>query len=98
QFGGSVPDEIADDFEVLMSAFDSFLSELEGLDLEDGMGMFDPEVGERMEAAAEGLDSPEVEQAGENIEAFLDEACDFEGMDPFDMDPGDLGLDMEMDF
>lgn len=93
QFGGSVPSELEDDIEVINDAFDSFLSEAGDFDFDDEMDMFDPEVTERMEAAAEELESPEVQEAFENLEAFLEENCDFEDMNPFEMDPEDLNAE-----
>lgn len=93
QFGGSVPSELEDDIEVINDAFDSFLSEAGSFDFDDEMDIFDPEVTERMEAAAEELESPEVEAAFENLEAFLEENCDFEDMNPFEMDPEDLNAE-----
>jgi hypothetical protein len=66
-----IPDEIADDFEVLRDAFAEFAEGTSGL----SGNLLDPEYQEQLEKAGEALDSPEVEEAQANIEAYLEREC-----------------------
>lgn len=74
-----VPDQIADDFEVIRGAFAEF-----GEALGDGGGnIMDPEYQEQLEEAGAVLESDEVMEAQSNIEAWLTENC--EGFDASDL-------------
>ncbi|MCD9623723.1 hypothetical protein [Rhabdothermincola salaria] len=76
--GAEIPDEIADDFEVIQDAFAEFGEALG----EGGGNIFDPEYQEKMEEAGAALESDEVTEAQANIEEWLAENC--EGFDASD--------------
>lgn len=67
-----VPAEIADAFETWSSAWTQYVEVLGGMS--EG-GMTNPANLEKLQEASEVLESPEVEAAGKEIEAFLREQC-----------------------
>ena len=78
-FADEAPDEIADDVQVFADAFDAFFTALEdmGSDLTDPSamaGMTAAQV-QQLEEATELMDNEEVEQAADNIEAYLEDVC-----------------------
>jgi hypothetical protein len=69
---GKVPDELEDDIATISDAYEAYFSALGDLDLSD---LVNPENASKLEEAGEKLDSSEVEEAQQNIEAFFEENC-----------------------
>ena len=69
-----VPEEIRDDYQVLADNFKEFADALEGVDLSSGETP-DAETLAKLQAAASSMDEPEVQQASENIEAWVAANC-----------------------
>ena len=69
-----VPEEIRDDYQVLADNFKEFAEALEGVDLSSGATP-DAETLAKLQEAATSMDQPEVQQASENIEAWVTANC-----------------------
>jgi hypothetical protein len=69
-----VPDEIRDDYEVLAANFKELAKALEGIDL-SGDATPSAEDLAKLQGVSQSLDTPEVRQATENIEAWAAENC-----------------------
>ena len=75
----TAPDEISDDVDTIVSAFNEYLDALEetGVDPDSAIAEV-PEPTEDVQAALERLSSDEVSEAGDNVTAFVDENCNSE--------------------
>lgn len=69
-----VPEEIREDYQVLADNFKEFAEALEGVDLSSGETP-DAETLAKLQEAATSMDQPEVQQASENIEAWVTANC-----------------------
>jgi hypothetical protein len=69
-----VPEEIRDDYRVLADNFKQFADALKGVDLTSGETP-SPETLAKLQAAAAAMDQPEIQQASQNIEAWVQENC-----------------------
>ncbi len=69
-----VPEEIQDDYQVLADNFKEFAEALEGVDLASGETP-DAETLAKLQEAATSMDQPEVQQASQNIEAWVKANC-----------------------
>jgi len=67
-----IPSEIRDDFDVYADGMEEYANAMKGADLSD---IFDPETQQKFEQAGEILDSDEMQQASENIEAYFERVC-----------------------
>ena len=78
ELAAEVPDEVADDFEVMAEAFAEFAAALEdaGVDFSDPASLSSPEAQSAIAAAGEAFSTPEVEAASENMSAFLEGICE----------------------
>jgi hypothetical protein len=74
EIADEVPDEIKDDYRVIADNFAKIAEALEGVDLTSG-AVPDPETLAKLEALGQTLDSAEVQQASENLEAWARENC-----------------------
>ena len=74
ELADQVPDEIRDDYEVLAANFRELAEALEGVDLTSGETP-SPEVLAKLQEVSQSLDTPEVREATENIEAWAEENC-----------------------
>lgn len=66
-----VPDEIADDFQIVADAFAEFGNAMTST----GGNILDPATQQALEEASEALEAPEVTEAQANIEAYLEREC-----------------------
>lgn len=80
ELADELPDEIADDFEVFGEVYARVGRTLEaaGIDAEDMAGA-DPATMQALTAALDGLDDPAIQEAAENISAFMEETCPVAG-------------------
>jgi hypothetical protein len=69
-----VPEEIRDDYRVLADNFKEFAEALKGVDLTSGETP-SPETLAKLQQAATAMDQPEIQQASENIESWVEENC-----------------------
>jgi hypothetical protein len=69
-----VPEEIREDFQVLADNFKEFAEALEGVDLSSGATP-DAETLAKLQQAVASMDQPAVEEASNNIEAWVQENC-----------------------
>jgi hypothetical protein len=74
EIADEVPDEIKDDYRVIADNFAKIAEALQGVDLTGG-GVPDPETLAKLEELGRSLDSAEVQQASENLEAWAREHC-----------------------
>ena len=74
EIADQVPEEIRDDYEVLVDNFRELADALKGIDLSSG-GTPSPEALAKLQELSGKLDTPEVQQATENIEAWARENC-----------------------
>ena len=74
ELADQVPDEIRDDYEVLAENFRELAEALEGVDLSSGETP-SPEVLARLQEISQSMDTPEVQQATQNIEEWAQENC-----------------------
>lgn len=74
----AAPAELADDFEVMAAAFAEFAATLEdaGVDFNDPATLSSSEGQAAIIAAGEAFSSPEVQEASENMSAYLEEVCE----------------------
>ena len=73
----SAPDEISGDFETLAEAFTEYIDRLQdaGVDLDDPTSFAGADA-TAFQDAVEPLTSPEVEEAGDSIQAWADANCE----------------------
>ena len=73
------PAEIRDDLEILAEALAGFYETIDasGIDLSDPSSFSNLDASEiqKLEAAVEAMDTPEVDQANQNIQAFFEREC-----------------------
>lgn len=78
-FADQAPDAIQRDMKTFADAFEAFFEELEALDIDftdpDQLLALSQSDIETLEAAAEQLEAPEVEQALDNIELYFESEC-----------------------
>ena len=74
ELADQVPDEIRDDYRVLADNFRELASALEGVDLSSGEAP-SPEVLAKIQEITQSMDSAEVQEASQNIEAWAKENC-----------------------
>jgi hypothetical protein len=74
EIADEVPDEIKDDYRVIADNFAKIAEALQGVDLTGG-GVPDPETLAKLEELGRSLDSAEVQQASETLEAWARENC-----------------------
>lgn len=74
-----VPNEISDDFRVMADAYRAFGEALQDLDVDfndpESMARLSAEDLATLQAAGEAMGTSEVQEAAENIDAFLQEHC-----------------------
>lgn len=74
-----VPNEISDDFRVMADAYRTFGGALADLDVDfndpEAMARLSAEDLAKLQVAAEAMGTSEVQEAAENIDAFLQEHC-----------------------
>jgi hypothetical protein len=71
EMADEVPDEISDDFHVFADAMGEYLAILADFDGDDASMFSDPEV----MAALEKISTPEVQEASDNISAWMEANC-----------------------
>ena len=74
ELADQVPEEIRDDYEVLAANFRELAEALEGVDLSSGEAP-SPEVLAKLQEITQSMDSAEVQEASQNIEAWASENC-----------------------
>ena len=74
EIADQVPEEIRDDYQVLADNFQELADALKGIDLASGETP-SPEALAKLQELSASLDTPEVQQATENIEAWARENC-----------------------
>lgn len=74
ELADQVPAEIQDDYEVLADNFRELAEALEGVDLSGGDTPSQEDLA-RIQEITQSLDTPEVREAAENIEAWATENC-----------------------
>ena len=75
ELGADIPSELEDDFEVMADAFSEYAEALKDLDLTDPSAFLDESVMEDFENATAALETDEVAEAQENIEAYFEANC-----------------------
>ena len=75
ELDASIPDEVKDDYEVLRDAYAEFGEVMSGVDFTDPGAMLDPDTADAMEEAGALLETPEVQEATDNIDAYFSENC-----------------------
>jgi hypothetical protein len=71
-----VPEEIRDDFQVFADAYGEFAQALADADIDlSDPSKADPEAMAQLQALGEAFSAPEVQQASENIQAYVDSNC-----------------------
>jgi cell fate (sporulation/competence/biofilm development) regulator YlbF (YheA/YmcA/DUF963 family) len=73
ELADQVPDEIKDDYQIVAENFAKIAEALEGVDLTSGTP--DAEALAKLRELGQTLDSPEVQQATANLEAWARENC-----------------------
>ena len=74
ELADQVPDEIQDDYEVLADNFRELADALEGVDLSGGSAPSQEDLA-KLQELTQSLDTPEVREAAQNIEAWATENC-----------------------
>ena len=69
-----VPDEIKDDYQVIAENFSKIAEALKGVDLTNGETP-SPEALAKLQELSKSMDSAEVQQATQNIEAWVSQHC-----------------------
>jgi hypothetical protein len=69
-----VPDEIKDDYQVIAENFSKIAEALKGVDLTSGQTP-SPEALAKLQELSKSMDSAEVQQASQHIEAWVQEHC-----------------------
>lgn len=79
EIAAAAPAEIKSDMQVIADAFSAYVGALQdaGVNFEDPSSFMSmtPDQISQLEAAAESIDTPAVEQAGDNIQAFFEREC-----------------------
>ena len=73
-YADEAPEEIRDDFKVIAEAYGKIAEALERVDVSSG-AQPDPEALAKLQALASELDQPRLEEANENITAWVNENC-----------------------
>jgi len=74
EIADQVPDEIRDDYEVLADNFQELADALKGIDLSAGETP-SPEALAKLQELSKSMDSAEVQQASQHIEAWVQKHC-----------------------
>lgn len=74
EIADEVPDEIREDYQVIADNFSKIAEALEGVDLTSGETP-SPEALAKLQEVTASMDSAEVQQASENIQAWVEENC-----------------------
>lgn len=74
EIADQVPDEIKDDYQVIAENFAKIADALKGVDLQSGQTP-SPEVLAKLQEVSASMDSAEVQQASQNIEAWVTKHC-----------------------
>ena len=74
EIADKVPDEIKDDYQVIAENFSKIADALKGVDLTSGQGP-SPEALAKLQELSASMDSAEVQQASQHIEAWVQEHC-----------------------
>ena len=69
---GEIPEEISGDFETYAAGIQAYADAMKGM---DSSNILDPEVQSQMEEAGAELETPEMEEAQANIEAYFEQEC-----------------------
>ena len=72
ELAGDIPSEIKDDFDTYAAGIQAYADAMQGVNFED---ILDPAVQQKLEDASAMLDTPEMQQASDNIEKYFDETC-----------------------
>lgn len=79
EFADRAPSEIRDDMETFADAFSNFYNTLDEIDIDftdpSSFASLSPEQLQNLEEAAALMDSPELEEAADNIQAFFEREC-----------------------
>lgn len=73
-FADDAPEEIREDFQVIAEAYGKIAEALEGVDLSSGEQP-DPEAMAELQQLSTELDQPRIQEANENITAWVEENC-----------------------
>jgi hypothetical protein len=73
-FADDAPEEIREDFQVIAEAYGKIVEALEGVDLSSGEQP-DPEALAELQQLSTELDQPRIQEANENITAWVEENC-----------------------
>lgn len=71
EFRSDVDESIRDDYDVLSSAYTQYAEALTGIDMSNPAALMNPEVRGQLEEASELLETPEVKQAQDNVQAYF---------------------------
>lgn len=82
QFVDDVPEEVRDDVAVIARAFEEYATAIEDIDLTDQEAMADPEVLAQVTEAAAVFESPEVQEASDNLDEYANENCELDELEP----------------
>jgi predicted RND superfamily exporter protein len=74
EIADQVPDEIKDDYQVIAENFSKIAEALKGVDLTSGQTP-SPEALAKLQELSKSMDSAEVQQASQHIEAWVQEHC-----------------------
>jgi hypothetical protein len=74
EIADQVPDEIKDDYQVIAENFSKIAEALKGVDLASGQAP-SPEALAKLQELSTSMDSAEVQQASQHIEAWVQEHC-----------------------
>ena len=74
EIADQVPDEIKDDYQVIAENFSKIADALKGVDLTSGQAP-SPEALAKLQELSASMDSAEVQQASQHIEAWVQEHC-----------------------
>jgi hypothetical protein len=74
EIADQVPDEIKDDYQVIAENFSKIAEALKGVDLTSGQTP-SPEALAKLQELSKSMDSAEVQQATQNIEAWVSQHC-----------------------
>jgi hypothetical protein len=76
EVGDQMPDEIKGDFEVFADAYTEFAQAMADADIDfSDPSAMDPEQLAQLEAVSEAFSAPEVQEASDNISAYMEEHC-----------------------
>ena len=75
ELDASIPEEVSEDFEVIKEAYQEFGEAMSEVDFTDPQALLDEDISQQMEDASALIETPEVEEATANIEAYFEENC-----------------------